>query len=173
MAHPARKIPLEEVQAGVTCSPESAPIPADSLSQWQAPPSCPAEAEAQGHKGRLWEGLGTLPGCINVGPTSIPSPHTCVCLITLKLYHSSPRKKAENMRVSSENSPGNPRSWPKFQGHLLHFTQGWQDVKQSWKQGPEATKASASKCQQSLTSNAADRSHHAASQANAKQAGSK
>lgn len=115
MAHPARKVPLEEVQAGVTCSPESAPIPADSLSQWQAPPSCPAEAEAQGHKGRLWEGLGTLPGCINVGPTSIPSPHTCVCLITLKLYHSPPRKKAENMRVSSENSPGNPRSWPKFQ----------------------------------------------------------
>lgn len=95
MAHPARKVPLEEVQAGVTCSPESAQIPADSLSQWQAPPSSPHEAEAQGSKGRRWEGLGTLPGCINVGPTSIPSPHTCICLITVKICHSPhPPKKS-------------------------------------------------------------------------------
>lgn len=31
--HPASKVPLEEVQDCVTCSPKSAQTPADSLSQ--------------------------------------------------------------------------------------------------------------------------------------------
>lgn len=77
--HPARKVPQEEVEACVICSPKSPQIPADSLSQWQALPSFLLKLRHQGSKCRLWEGLGTLPEYINVGPTLIPFPHTCIC----------------------------------------------------------------------------------------------
>lgn len=48
--HPARKVPQEEVEACVICSPKSPQIPTGSLSQRQALPSSPTKAEAPGEQ---------------------------------------------------------------------------------------------------------------------------
>lgn len=97
--HSARKVPQEEVEACVICSPKSPQIPADSLSQWQALPYLLLKLRHQGSKCRLWEGLGTLPECIKVGSTLIPFPHTCLCQIPVKLGHSPPKKHSRKHEV--------------------------------------------------------------------------
>lgn len=89
-------------------------------------------------KCRLSDGLCTVSDCTNMEHTLTPFHHTYTCLTPAKFCDTPPPPKkkstAENMRFSSKQSPGNPRSWAQFFYSLpsdsrMHNSPGSGDLK--------------------------------------------